>query len=56
MNIYTIQYKNRETGKIYYIDDMYIIYIEAQEQTEQFADFDDFLSAVTDKNGLYAII
>ena len=56
MNINCEQYQNKETGEINYIDDMYQLYLQAQEQTEQFTDFDDFLSAVTDTNGLFVRI
>ena len=56
MNINCEQYQNKETGEISYIGDMYQLYLQAQEQTEQFADFDDFLSAVTDTNGLFVRI
>jgi len=56
MNINCEQYQHKETGEINYIDDMYQLYLQAQEQTEQFEDFDDFLSAVTDTNGLFVRI
>ena len=56
MNINCEQYQNKETGKINYIDDMYQLYLQAQTDTDQFEDFDDFLSAVTDQNGLFVRI
>ena len=56
MNINCEQYQSKETGKINYIDDMYQLYLQAQADTDQFEDFDDFLSAVTDTNGLFVRI
>ena len=56
MNINCEQYQNKETGNINYIDDMYQLYLQAQADTDQFEDFDDFLSAVTDANGLFVRI
>ena len=56
MNINCEQYQHKETGKINYIDDMYQLYQKAQADTDQFEDFDDFLSAVTDTHGLFVRI
>ena len=56
MNINCEQYQNKETGEINYIDDMYQLYLQSQADTDQFEDFDDFLSAVTDTNGLFVRI
>ena len=56
MNINCEQYQSKETGNINYIDDMYQLYLQAQGDTDQFEDFDDFLSAVTDANGLFVRI